>query len=83
VRKNTEAVECVEVKVKVPKGIIDCMKEIGVNLDEWLEYTVIDAFRADFDVYQSSADIFIDIEELIEKHRLRDIPELKSCLNDC
>jgi len=81
--RKTNKVECVRVEVNVPKGIIDFLKEVGVNLDEWLEYTVIDSFRADFDVFRSGADIFIDIEGLIEKHQLRNIPELKSCLNDC
>ena len=77
---KTSKVEFVKVEVSVPKGIIDFLKEVGVNLDEWLGYTVIDSFRADFDVFQSSADIFLDIEGLVEKHQLRNIPELKSCL---
>jgi len=78
--RKTNKVECMRVEVSVPKGIIDFLKEVGVNLDEWLGYTVIDSFRADFDVFQSSADIFLDIEGLVEKHQLRNIPELKSCL---
>jgi len=71
--REKEAVE-VEVTVKVPKPIVDFLTDFKVNIKEYLETSLIDSFRADFECFIDDPSIFLDIKEIAERYRLGEIP---------
>lgn len=62
----------VEVTLKLPKPIIDLLKDVGENVEEYLVQSIIGVVEADLE-----ADAFWNPKRLAEKHNL--MPIFKSC----
>lgn len=74
-------VEKVEIKIRVPKPIVDFLKDCGTSIESWLDESLIDFFGSNLNISYDHPDIFgepnADIPALIEKHRLEQVPELE------
>lgn len=57
--------ETVEVKLKLPKAIVDLLNAVGENVEEYLVHIIVDSVEADLE-----ADTFSDPKQLVEKHKL-------------
>jgi len=57
--------ETVEVTLKLPKAIVDFLKAMGVDVEEYLTRTIVDNVEADLE-----ADTFYYPKQLVEKHNL-------------
>jgi hypothetical protein len=75
--------EYVEITVKIPKGINDFLQAIGVKVKEYLEESIPEIFGSHLEVFNDSADVFIDVEKLIKEHRLKEIPIVKDYIFNC
>jgi len=64
--EEIEEIEYTEIRLKVPKPIIEFLKiATGENVEEYLECRIVDAVRADLD-----AEIFFDSPNLIKRFDL-------------
>ena len=69
--------ESVVVRVRVPKGVVDFLREFAkVDVQEWLEDSLLHQFGADLNAFYGDSSVFMDLEALIEKFRLREVPIL-------
>ena len=57
--------ETVEVTLKLPKAIVDFLKDMNVNVEEYIVHNVIGVIEADLE-----ADTFYCPKQLVEKHNL-------------
>jgi len=68
-------VEVVEVKIGVPKVVVEFLEAHSANVREYLEEVVIRCFAADLDTICGDT-LFIGWNKLLEKYGLRRIPEV-------
>jgi len=57
--------ETVEVTVKLPKAIVDFLKSMNVDVEEYIVHNVVGVIEADLE-----ADTFYYPKQLVEKHNL-------------
>jgi len=81
----TDASSMMKVEVRVPKPIVDFLKDLGVDFETILQDDVVDWFGSQLQVSYEDPGIFgcprsLDVRPLIEKHRLREVPGLESSI---
>ena len=59
------------VEIEVPEGISKFLESLEVNVQEYAEESVQNAFRADFDVFRNDQARLVDLDVLIEKYDLK------------
>lgn len=68
------------VEIEVPDGIIEFLKQLPeydeADIGKYLEEAVQHHFGADWNAFARDADVFLDLETLIEKFNLRSTPIL-------
>jgi len=66
-------IEYGEITLRIPKALLDFLRAVRINIQEYLENTVIEGFLADLNA--SSGPFMENIQE--------QFPELKSLLEGC
>ena len=78
----------VRVEIEVPDGIVEFLKQLPgydeAQIGKYLEQALQHQFGADWNAFAKDADIFLDLETLIEKFKLRSTPILADYIKkDC
>lgn len=61
-----------KVEIEVPDGIVEFLKFLRIDPQKYAQEQVLYSFKADFDTFHIGPEIFIDLDELIQKYGLTD-----------